>query len=154
MRSNQLAYLPTTLAQLKYLKAIDAADNKIQSLHPSVCDWHAIEKLELKDNPPVAAARSGIGAIRKFFQEMVMVGQIVSYGARLLMLGETEAGKTSLQRGLRTGQNDPTSPGEDTIGFEVYEMMLGEGEEKQGFQTATYYDSPELPCQTHAMPAC
>ena len=131
VRSNQLTYLPTTLSQLKNLKYVDASENFIQSLHPSVCDWHSIEKLELKDNPlvrpPAAIARNGIGAIRKFFQEMVMVGDVVSYGARLVFLGGENGGKTSLQQGLRAGKADPARHGESTIHFDVHEWMLGEG---------------------------
>ena len=51
----------------------------------------------------IATAKQGIGAIRRYFQELAKSGETTSNGARLVLLGHGEAGKTSLQRGLRDG---------------------------------------------------
>ena len=107
LRSNQLSYLPTAISQLRNLKHLDASENLLVSLEPSICDLHELEKLELKDNPlqkpPISIARQGIGSIRRYFQELAASGETPSNGARLVLLGHGEAGKTSLQRGLRAG---------------------------------------------------
>ena len=48
----------------------------------------------------MAQARQGIGAVRKYFQEMVMTAQMKFHGARVMLLGHAEVGKTCLARGL------------------------------------------------------
>ena len=107
LRSNELPYLPASISKLRVLKQLDASENQIVALEPSLCDLHAIEKVELKDNPlqrqPAAIARQGIGAIRKYFQEIVMTGDIHGHGARLVLLGNERIGKTTLCRAIRSG---------------------------------------------------
>ncbi|MEC8039076.1 MAG: hypothetical protein VX152_12415, partial [Pseudomonadota bacterium] len=41
--------------------------------------------------------------MRKFFQETVMTAQMQFHGARVMLLGDTGAGKSALQRALRLG---------------------------------------------------
>ena len=89
------------------LKALDLSENKLTELPPSLGLLRDTLKLSVSRNPlqrpPAATARQGIGAIRKFFQEIVMTSQLAFHGARLVLLGHREAGKTSLQRALRLG---------------------------------------------------
>lgn len=132
LRSNLLTSLPYSLAQLKNLKLLDASENLIQTLHPSICDLHAVERVELRDNPmarpPIAVARNGIGAIRKYFQEILLVNEMFSYGARLVMLGHTGCGKTSLQRSLRAGStSDLAGHHESTSHVDIHSVAFGEG---------------------------
>jgi len=131
LRSNMLAYLPTALSQLRNLKHLDASENLLVSLEPSICDLVAVERLELKDNPlqkpPISIARQGIGAIRRYFQELAASGETTSNGARLVLLGHGEAGKTSLQRGLRAGAPRPAAIDERTIQLDIYSLIMGEG---------------------------
>jgi len=98
VRSNQLKYLPVSLSKLRVLKQLDASENFLIALEPSICDLHEVEKLELKDNPlqrpPASTARQGIGAVRKFFQEKLMQGLMKYYGARVCIVGHAQSGKT------------------------------------------------------------
>ena len=131
LRSNQLTYLPTAISQLRNLKHLDASENLLVSLEPSICDLVAVERLELKDNPlqkpPLSIARQGIGAIRRYFQELAASGETTSNGARLVLLGHGEAGKTSLQRGLRAGAPRPAAIDDRTIQLDIYSLVMGEG---------------------------
>ena len=112
------------------MKHLDASENLLVSLEPSICDLFAVERLELKGNPlqkpPVAIARQGIGAIRRYFQELAASGETTSNGARLVLLGHGEAGKTSLQRGLRAGAPRPAAIDERTIQLDIYSLALGD----------------------------
>ena len=131
LQSNELSVLPTSISQLKSLKHLDASENQLVNLEPSICDLIAIERLELKDNPlqrpPLTIAKQGIGAIRRYFQELAASGETPSNGARLVLLGHGEAGKTSLQRGLRAGMPRPAAIDERTIQLDIYSLIMGEG---------------------------
>ena len=131
VRSNKLVNLPVTFSHLKNLKTLDATDNRLQTLHPSICDMHALERIELKDNPlqrpPLPVARNGIGGIRKFFQEQIVVGSMASYGTRLVLLGKTDTGKTSLVSGLRTGTAEPARHSDATALADIHSITMGEG---------------------------
>ena len=95
----------------------------------SICDLNNLEKVELKNNPlqrpPIGTAKQGIGAIRRYFQEIARAGEAVSNAARLVLLGHGESGKTSLQRGLRAGMPSPAEVDERTIQLDIYSLLLG-----------------------------
>ena len=130
LRQNQIKFLPASISRLRNLKQLDASENLITALEPSICDLHECEKLELKDNPlhlpPAATARQGIGAIRKFFQEIVQTNSLGFHAARLILLGHTDTGKTTLQRALRVGTAPPTRDYEPTMYLDTQYMVVGE----------------------------
>ena len=103
----------------------------LAALEPSICDLHEVDKLELKDNPlqrpPAAIARQGIGAIRKYFQEIVMTGDRSFQAARVILLGHVGCGKTTMQREMRLGSQPIVSGHEPTMQMEMQYMVLGEG---------------------------
>ena len=130
LKSNNLTFLPTSISRLMSLKILDASDNKLASLDASICDLTNVEKLEFKDNPlqrpPATIARQGITAIRRYFVELAASGETPSNGARLVLLGHGEAGKTSLQRGLRARAPRPSAVDDRTIQLDIYSLVLGE----------------------------
>jgi len=135
LRLNKLLFLPTTISKLRNLKQLDVSENLLQTLDPSLCDLHTIEKAEFKDNPlvrpPMAICRQGLGAVRKFFQEIVTSADIKSHAARVVLLGHTDSGKTCMQKALRA--HVANVPLKATIGFEptnhvdIESVALGEG---------------------------
>lgn len=114
---------------LRSLKILDASENQIIALHPSICDLHQPEmKLELRDNPlqrpPINIARQGIGAIRHAFKESLTNGDLFSYSATMVLLGHADSGKTSLQRGLRAGTACATAEHEATVFMDLQAIPL------------------------------
>ena len=77
-----LGFLPASISKLRNLKQLDASENQIVALEPSICDLHECERLELKDNPlqrpPLSVARQGIDAIRRYFSELKRSGSTTS----------------------------------------------------------------------------
>ena len=129
LRANELTFLPASIGQLVSLKHLDLSENQLSQLVLSICDLANLEKIEVKNNPlqrpPIGTAKQGIGAIRRYFQEIARAGEAMSNAARLVLLGHGESGKTSLQRGLRAGTASPAEMDERTIQLDIYSMMLG-----------------------------
>ena len=138
VRMNKLPYLPTTVSKLRNLKQLDVSENMLQTLDPSICDLHTIEKAEFKDNPlvrpPMAIARQGLGAVRKYFQEVVTAVDIRSYSARCVILGHADSGKTTLVRALKHNIAQLPLPApsvyESTNHVSIDTITLGEGAEQ------------------------
>ena len=130
LKSNQLRFLPPSISRLRNLKHLDASENHLLILESSICDLHEIEKLELKDNPmqrpPIATARQGMPAIRKFFQEIVTASSLQFSGVRAMFIGHAESGKTTLHRAMRSGTIPPTREYRPTPYIETATMMVGE----------------------------
>ena len=135
LRSNRLLILPTSISKLRNLKQLDVSENQLQTIDPSICDLHAVERVEFKDNPlvrpPASIARQGVPALRKHFQEIVTSGDLRTWAARLVLLGNADSGKTSLQRGLRRHLAGTkllkTNVYEPTNHLQVESLPLGEG---------------------------
>gem|GEM_PF-2518606 len=120
LRHNQLLKLPESIGQLRRLTHLDLTDNRLSELPDGIGNLDNLHDLGLHDNPlsgPLAAAvRSGPDAVLEYLRTR---GTRL-YGAKLLIVGEAGAGKTSLAWKLL----DPVAPllgeGESTLGINVY----------------------------------
>ncbi|KOO22124.1 leucine rich repeat -containing protein, partial [Chrysochromulina tobinii] len=132
LKGNRLTYLPPSIGQLGLLKHLDVSENLISQLEPTICDCIKLDRFEVKQNPlvrpPLSIAKQGVVPIRRYFQELNRSGEARSQGARLVLLGHGEAGKTSLQRGLRYGAPHPADKDERTVQLDISTLVLGEGE--------------------------
>lgn len=97
---NSLISLPESITKLKKLTTLLLGHNPITSLPKSISKLENLIELDLKDNklitPPQEVAIKGIEAIREYFRQMEEQGQDQLYEAKLLILGEGGAGKTTL----------------------------------------------------------
>jgi Leucine-rich repeat (LRR) protein len=150
---NQLRELPTSIGTMACLQRLLAASNqqlwglpsfsgmvslRVLALEgcsvcelPSVTENHGLRELRLKGNPlqrpPASVAAHGLEAIRRYFIELEAAGASVSRCARLVLLGDGMAGKTSLQRGLKSGGTpSPTTVDARTIQLDISELTLFE----------------------------
>lgn len=96
IRSNNLTEIPKELRHLKKLSYISIASNKVEKIP----EWFfEMESVNLENNPiidpPIEIYTSGMEAVKNYFYERSK-GTENLYEAKLLIVGEPGAGKTTL----------------------------------------------------------
>lgn len=121
---NQFVVLPESLAKLKGLTYLDISYNHLTSLPEWITELESLDELALQGNqltnPPQEVAEGGISAIREYFRQLREHGQDQLYEAKLLILGEGGAGKTTLAKKIENSNyklvdDEKTTEGVDII---------------------------------------
>jgi GTPase SAR1 family protein len=106
--------LPPEIGDLTNLVALDLEHNQLESLPPEMGRMTNLEELRLGYNPlkspPPEIVAQGLKAILSYLQAQLAGGR-KQWRAKLVVVGEGGAGKTSLLRRLR---GEPFSPTEST----------------------------------------
>lgn len=114
LMNNLFEELPAAVYELRGLRSLNIENsryasessclNSIRSLSPRFLDLEDLEEFEADGNPwetpPLDVVAGGIDAIREFLRQQEEVGTDHLYEAKLLILGEGGAGKTTLARKL------------------------------------------------------
>jgi small GTP-binding protein len=102
LSGNQLITLPENISELQDLVIFEASGNRLTTI-PDISQLQNLKTLNLSGNPleapPPEIASKSVGAIREYFRQL-QGGQDYLYEAKLLILGEGGAGKTTLARKL------------------------------------------------------
>jgi len=124
LRNNRLTSLPREISQLSNLTTLILEGNALKSVPPEVVQLKKLKTLALGGNPlespPWLVANRGVEAIRDYFRQLETAGKDYLYEAKLLIVGEAGAGKTTLAKKL----DDPNYELEDedsTPGINVIE---------------------------------
>jgi internalin A len=123
LNNNELTGLPEGITKLNKLRRLNLFQNKLISLPRSLTKLPQLTKLTLSGNelltPPQEVAENGIGAIREYFRQLEEQGQDHLYEAKILILGEGGAGKTTLAKKLENSnyvlQDEKSTEGVDVI---------------------------------------
>ncbi len=130
--NNNLSNLPEWLFNLTNLILLDLSGNNIRNLSESISNLTNLTGLYLRDNPlespPLEIANKGIEAIREYFEQLKKEGIDYVYEAKLLILGEAGAGKTTLSNKI-LDSNYQLKDEDSTQGIEVkqWDFPLPEG---------------------------
>jgi internalin A len=117
--SNQLTSLPNTIGQLSNLQTLYLSYNQLTSLPNTIGQLSNLQTLELYSNPlnPLlqSACRQGLDELKAYLQSLSDLEKTnCLFEAKLVLVGEGNVGKTTLQKAL-TGQttleNEPTTHG-------------------------------------------
>jgi internalin A len=99
---NLLDSLPPEIGQLSQLQSLNISHNKLSELPPEMRNLNELQSLNVERNllPTPPSAIIGVKAIRDFYVQLAIQKVDYLYEAKLLILGEGGAGKTSLANKL------------------------------------------------------
>ena len=150
---NKLSELPNSISFLQNLSRLDLRDNKLSELPDSISLLQNLSKLYLRNNPlvnpPPEIAHRGIKAISEYFRSKKEEGEDILYEAKLIIVGEGGAGKTTLARKILDPNSSMPKPEETTKGIDVLEWHF-EMENDQDFRVNIWdFGGQEIYHATH-----
>jgi GTPase SAR1 family protein len=105
LSNNRLTTVPDAMAQLKRLKSLYLSRNQLTTVPAILVQLPSLKELFLSGNPietpPPEVVAKGLGAIRDYFRQLEAKGQDYLYEAKLLIVGEGGAGKTTLVKKIK-----------------------------------------------------
>lgn len=135
LSGNQLRELPSEIAQLLNLHELDISRNQISRLPIEIAQMTSLQTLYVFDNPledpPLEVTEQGIEAIREYLRQKLEAEQETIYEAKLIIVGEGAAGKTTLVKKIENPDYPCPTPEYATRGIDVKEwhFILENGED-------------------------
>jgi len=123
LKHNELSFLPESITQLQSLTFLDLGYNEFSTFPESISQLQNLISLGLDGNPlispPIEIARHGLESIREYFRQLNQEGVDYLYEAKLLILGEGGAGKTTFAKKIKDSnyvlRDEETTKGVDVI---------------------------------------
>ncbi|MGJ5634530.1 COR domain-containing protein, partial [Nostoc sp. CALU 1950] len=126
--SNQLSSLPPEFGQLTNLQTLDLGSNQLSSLPPEIGQLTNLQTLDLKDNPlespPPEIITNGVKAILDFCRQQLEQETDRFYEAKLLIVGEGGAGKTTLAKKIQDNQYTLQQDENTTEGIDIIQWKF------------------------------
>jgi len=126
---NQFRSIPECVYELRSLKRLTIENiggdgNQITKISPKLLQLKDLESLELDksfvETPPPEVVANGVEAIKAYFRQLEAEGIDYLYEAKMLIVGEGGAGKTSLARKI---QNPGYALREEEVSTEGIEIL-------------------------------
>jgi len=125
LSGNQLTQIPPELGQLTNLQNLQLHKNQLTQIPPELGQLTNLQYMSLSKNPlltpPSEVVAQGTEAVLSFLQELSRE-HVFRYEAKIILVGETNMGKSSLLRALHDKAFD--APLETTHGIEVDTLTL------------------------------
>ncbi len=118
---NRITTLPEAIARLQQLQSLHLSGNQITTLPEAIASLPQLTILDLDNNPietPPEIVAKGIKAIRDYFQQLETEGTDYLSEAKLLIVGEGGAGKTTLAKKIES-QNYQLQEEDSTKGIKI-----------------------------------
>lgn len=99
---NRLTIVPDGVYELFLLEELVLGENQIKEISPKILQLERLKELNLKGNPvetpPLEVVEKGVEAIKDYFRQIEAEGEDYLYEAKMLIVGEGGAGKTTLAK--------------------------------------------------------
>lgn len=129
LKNNLITEIPDSVYELRSLRNLDFGNlthvtnkNQIKLISPRVLQMENLYELNLENNPvespPPEVVANGLGAIKNYFKQLAAEGEDHLYEAKLLIVGEGGAGKTSLAKKIHNPQYELQEE-DSTEGIEI-----------------------------------
>jgi small GTP-binding protein len=122
LRNIGLSKIPDSILRLNNLQVLNLNNNTIKEIPEAIAKLPTLSDLRLFNNPitepPLEVIENGIEAIRTYFKQIETEGVDYLYEAKLLIVGEGGAGKTSLANKI-INSNYQLCEEDSTKGIEV-----------------------------------
>lgn len=119
---NCLWEISPSIKQLTKLKKLCLTQNLLDALPEELALMPALEDVNVKTNPilypPQAVTSQGWSVIKSFFEGVLKHGAVKNTDLKVLVVGLSEAGKTSLINGITSGHSALVRQGDRTVGIE------------------------------------
>ena len=135
LRNNQFLLIPETVYNLASLEGLDFSNgsdedkpfsfgkNSITEIPKDILRLKKLKSLKLDGNPiqtpPLEIASNGIQAIRKYYRQLERKGRDHLFEAKLIIVGEAGAGKTSLAKKIDNPKYELREDEKSTEGIQV-----------------------------------
>ena len=100
LSENNITEIPEVITRLTNLQSLNLSFNSLSAIPDSITRLQKLTHLNLDENPitepPLEVVKEGIEAIRQYFKQIETEGIDYLYEAKLLIVGEGGAGKTTL----------------------------------------------------------
>ena len=104
LNNNQIDNLPNELWSLPSLAFLLIRNNRLLRIDASICELKCLKFIDVAgnplDTPPMEVVKKGISDIANYYRQLLDRGLEAIYEAKLLIVGEGGAGKTTLARKL------------------------------------------------------
>ncbi|MDJ0902895.1 MAG: COR domain-containing protein [Xenococcus sp. MO_188.B8] len=153
LTNNRLITLPESLGKLSNLALLFLTSNQLTTIPESLSKLSSSTLLYLRgnplDTPPLEIAIRGIGAIREYFRQLIEEGEDYFYEAKLLIVGEGGAGKTTLTKKIENPDYPVPNLEKSTKGIDIVEWHFST-ETGQDFRTNIWdFGGQEIYNATH-----
>ena len=133
--NNQLQTLPKSISNLTKLNNLDLRSNQFRNLPKYIIEIPNLAYIDLRNNPiekvPLEVIYKGIEGIREYFRQLEQEGKDYIYEAKLIILGEAGAGKTTLVKKILNHNYQLQQEEQSTQGIDVikWNFLLNSGQE-------------------------
>lgn len=124
---NQITEIPEAIAQLTNLFKFSLNNNQISEIPEVIAQLPKLEGLYVDSNPieipPPEVVKQGLEGIRNYYKQIREAGKEKLYEAKLLIVGEAGAGKTTLANKILDA-NCELLPENTTHGIDIHEYIF------------------------------